>query len=222
MKHCLIILFVIISISVHAQDFSIIDNIALKKIGEKEYFEAYKKRKKIRLHNHIKGKVKRQIFLNFKKTAFVNKWCEKWGDELEEHTSYSRLPTDTDCNNSAYLLNIEGPIESRTYLVNDECEIDSVEMFCGDSDVELYKMKVYHIASEDFDSDEFVWCKWYLLEYGNIKQIAELKDNSYNYYIPYLEKSPSFFADNKGNFFLITAKKDSNVLNYYMLKILNR
>lgn len=127
--------------------------------------------------------------------------------------------------NKSYLIQERLPVGSIAYLMSDETTVDTLKMF-GNGEVD--NNGIYY-ASPDFDSDEYVWCRWYSLKNKKVKLLADLKDTSYEYIIPLWDdkmrfpcffSDTCFFSDNRGLYYLTICDKNTyKVFKYYQIRI---
>lgn len=198
---------------IHAQDFSMTDNLLLTEISkEKHHSMAIKASKgKSEMKYKNKGKKADRLFTGFMNTDSGRKW-QDWGEEIRDYFSYIELPKFHD--RKYYLIDISTPVSSFSYLMNDRCEIDTTEMFGGilSKDFILY-------SSKECDSDCRVWIKWYSLKNYKVEQIAELK-SLFDFELgTYDDLNPSFFIDDKGYYYFMIINKLNSVCKYYKISL---
>ena len=113
---------------------------------------------------------------------------------------------------NAYILQEIAPVCSNAYYIKGETP-DSTAMF-GIGDVD--NMQIYY-ACPDFDCDQHVWCRWYSFANGKVRILAELEETSFEYDFADYDL-PSFFADNKGLYY-IAINKNPNIFNDVSQKV---
>lgn len=190
MRHVIFLCIVVFpSISGLSQNIYTSDNITMEKIAEMEFRYAYQ---------------------NKRKSVYM--W--KNGDWIIKHSGITRKVyaheefSETDLSNmrfikiksKSYLLQEAKPVLSETYYMKGET-IDRTAMFgIGDIDND----QIYY-ASPDYDCDQHLWCRWYSFTDGKVSILAELEDKSFEYDLANYDL-PSFFADNRGYYYIVINK----------------
>lgn len=197
---------------IHAQDFSITDNLLLTEISKEQHHNmAIKANKSINMKYKYKGKKAERLFTNFINTDFGRK-LQYCGEDIRDDFSYIELPKFH--GRRYYLIDISTPVSSSSYLMNDRYEIDTTEMFGGilSKDFILYSYK-------ECDCDCQVWIKWYSLKDYKVEQIAELK-SSFDFELgTYDDLNPSFFIDDKGYYYFMIINKLNSICKYYKISL---
>ena len=109
----------------------------------------------------------------------------------------------TDEGDSLYILHIPMPMESRSYLYNSKAQRISQDMFSSD-----YFDGTLYAASEEFDSDEFVWFRFYRLSTSGATLCAEIA-STFTYCV-----SGSYFFSKNHDFYFMCKKWDGPNLFY--------
>ena len=164
----------------NAQEFKYSDNLRIEQITEENYNKASKKSKS---HYKLikKGKKYKHIRSIILSSNIGKHLYEVWDSTYidESFLGYYEFPTVN--GNNVLVLETQEPIVLRAYLMDSSLRIDTMSMFgCG----ELCANGIYY-SRELFDCDDIVWCRWYSIKDGYVKTVAELKDNSFEYEIPY-------------------------------------
>lgn len=122
-------------------------------------------------------------------------------DDLKINTAHRII---TDEGDSLYILHIPMPMESRSYLYNSKAQRISQDMFNSyNFDGTLYA------ASEEFDSDEFVWFRFYRLSTSGATLCAEIAST-----FTYCVSGSYFFSQNHDFYFMMCKKWDGPNLFY--------
>ena len=109
-------------------------------------------------------------------------------------------------NSEAYILQETNDVLSNAYYING-CTPDITAMFgVGDVDNE----QIYY-ASPDYDCDQHLWCRWYTFIDGKVSILAEIEDKTFEYDLADYDL-PSFFADNRGSYYIVV-QKNPNIYN---------
>ena len=215
MKRIFVLFFLFNASMLYAQNFTSHGIANMEVISREDYIQAHKNRDVLKIKEKRKGKKAKRIFDSFLASSYGQKFLDGYvyGDEVYEYLSYLPLPPD---NKNKLLSVIEGIPYMRSYLLRENNEVDSVEMFGYGT---LYSNLIYYSA-ELKDCDNGVWCKWYDVSEGKVKLLAELRDESFNYFIPLLDGLHSFFMDVKGQYYLIiTNILDENKCFYYRITL---
>ena len=204
-------LFVVCSLA-KAQEFKCSDNLRIEQITEDSYNKACKKCKlpyklivKGKKYNHI-----RSILLssNIGKHLY-ELWDSTYIDE--SFLGYYEFPTVNGKN--VLVLETQEPIVLRAYLMDSSLRIDTMSMFgCG----ELCADGIYY-SREVFDCDDIVWCRWYSIKDGFVKTVAELKENTFEYEIPY--DTTSLFTYSNA-YYLTILHKLNHEKKYYKIYLI--
>ena len=215
MKRLLVLFFLVNASMLYAQNFTSHGIANMEVISREDYIHAYKHRDELKVKKRTKGKKAKRIFESFRLSNYGQKWFEICENDIYEYISYYALPPD----NKNYIVNIDiyGASNYRSYLLRENNEVDSIEMF----GLGCLTSKLVYFSAEDSDSDELVWCQWYDLKEGKVKLLADLRETTYDYYIrPISFDIPSIFADNKGFYYLrIENKSDENKCFYYRITL---
>lgn len=204
-------LFVVCSLA-KAQEFKCSDNLRIEQITEDSYNKSCKKCKspyklivKGKKYNHI-----RSILLssNIGKHLY-ELWDSTYIDE--SFLGYYEFPTVNGKN--VLVLETQEPIVLRAYLMDSSLRIDTMSMFgCG----ELCANGIYY-SRELFDCDDIVWCRWYSIKDGFVKTVAELKENTFEYEIPY--DTTSLFTYSNA-YYLTILHKLNHEKKYYKIYLI--
>lgn len=161
----------------------------MEQIEEKEFRNAY----------HSKNT---SVF-KWKNRTWINK---HFGKSLRVYVHQELSETDksklriTKLKSKAYILQETEPVLSHAYYIKGDT-IDTTEMFgIGDVDND----QIYY-ATPDYDCDQHLWCRWYSFSNGKVCIIAELEDKSFEYVLADYD-IPSFFADNRGYYYIVVDK----------------
>lgn len=143
----------------------------------------------------------RDAYQNKRKSVY--KW--KSGDEFlgiaRTNTRLIKLKS------KSYILQETEPVLSKAYYMKGET-LDTKAMFgIGDVDND----QIYY-ASPDYDCDQHLWCRWYSFTEGKVSILAELEDKSYEYDLAEYDL-PSFFADNRGFYYIVINKNPNMYVN---------
>ena len=129
----------------------------------------------------------------------------------ESFLGYYEFPTVNGKN--VLVLETQEPIVLRAYLMDSSLRIDTISMFgCG----ELCSNGIYY-SREIFDCDDIVWCRWYSIKDGFVKTVAELKENSFEYEIPY--DTTSLFTYSNA-YYLTILHKLNHEKKYYKIYLI--
>jgi len=212
MRIILTILLFVVSSLAKAQEFKCSDNLRIEQITEDSYNKACKKCKlpyklivKGKKYNHI-----RSILLssNIGKHLY-ELWDSTYIDE--SFLGYYEFPTVNGKN--VLVLETQEPIVLRAYLMDSSLRIDTMSMFgCG----ELCADGIYY-SREVFDCDDIVWCRWYSIKDGFVKTVAELKENTFEYEIPY--DTTSLFTYSNA-YYLTILHKLNHEKKYYKIYLI--
>ena len=212
MRIILTILLFVVSSLANAQEFKCSDNLRIEQITEDSYNKACKKCKspyklivKGKKYNHI-----RSILLssNIGKHLY-ELWDSTYIDE--SFLGYYEFPTVNGKN--VLVLETQEPIVMRAYLMDSSLRIDTMSMFgCG----ELCADGIYY-SREVFDCDDIVWCRWYSIKDGFVKTVAELKENTFEYEIPY--DTTSLFTYSNA-YYLTILHKLNHEKKYYKIYLI--
>lgn len=143
----------------------------------------------------------RDAYQNKRKRVY--KW--KSGDEFlgiaRTNTRLIKLKS------KSYILQETEPVLSQAYYMKGEA-LDTIAMFgIGDVDND----QIYY-ASPDYDCDQHLWCRWYSFTEGKVSILAEAEDKSYEYDLAEYDL-PSFFADNRGFYYIVINKNPNMYVN---------
>ena len=109
-------------------------------------------------------------------------------------------------NSEAYILQETNDVLSNAYYINGYTT-DITAMFgVGDVDNE----QIYY-ATPDYDCDQHLWCRWYTFIDGKVSILAEIEDKTFEYDLADYDL-PSFFADNRGSYYIVV-QKNPNIYN---------
>lgn len=184
------------SISGLSQDIHTSDNLVMEQIAEIEFRDAYQNKRKS-----------------------VYKW--RSGDWIVKHSDIARKihaydeflginKTNTrliKLKSKSYILQETEPVLSQAYYMRGEA-LDTIAMFgIGDVDND----QIYY-ASPDYDCDQHLWCRWYSFTDGKVSILAELEDKSFEYDLANYDL-PSFFADNRGFYYIVINKNPNMYVN---------
>lgn len=122
---------------------------------------------------------------------------------------------------TSYLVQDTAAHICNAYYLNGKSTDATVMFGIGDIDND----HIYY-ASPDYDCDQHLWCRWYSFTDGKISILAELEDKSFEYDLAEYEL-PSFFADNKGSYYIVINKNpnifnDIGVKTYYKIQLIKR
>ena len=129
-------------------------------------------------------------------------------DDLKINTAHRIITNEGD---SLYILHIPMPMESRSYLYNSKAQRISQDMFnsynfdgtlCAASEE-------FDSASEEFDSDDFVWFRFYRLSTSGATLCAEIAST-----FTYCVSGSYFFSQNHDFYFMMCKKWDGPNLFY--------
>ena len=184
------------SISGLSQDIHTSDNLVMEQIAEIEFRDAYQNKRKS-----------------------VYKW--RSGDWIVKHSDIARKINAYDeflginktntrlikLKSKSYILQETEPVLSQAYYMKGEA-LDTIAMFgIGDVDND----QIYY-ASPDYDCDQHLWCRWYSFSEGKVGIFAELEDKSFEYDLAEYDL-PSFFADNRGFYYIVINKNPNMYVN---------
>ena len=212
MRIILTILLFVVSSLANAQEFKCSDNLRIEQITEENYNKACKKSKshyklikKGKKYKHI-----RSILLSSNiGTHLYEVWDSTYIDE--SFLGYYEFPTVNGKN--VLVLETREPIVLRAYLMDSSLRIDTISMFgCG----ELCANGIYY-SRELFDCDDIVWCRWYSIKDGYVKTVAELKENTFEYEIPY--DTTSLFTYSNA-YYLTILHKLNHEKKYYKINLI--
>lgn len=196
----------------NAQEFKCSDNLRIEQITEDTYNKACKKSKSpYKLID--KGKKYYQIRKILLSSKIGKHLYELWDSTHidESFLGYYEFPTINGKN--VLVLETQEPIEMRAYLMDSSLWIDTISMFgCG----ELCSNGIYY-SREEYDCDDIVWCRWYSIKDGFVKTVAELKENSFEYEIPY--NTTSLFTYSNAYYLTILQKRNKEK-KYYKIVLM--
>lgn len=199
------------------QSFIKSENLFIKQITGRQYVDSYKNSVssfyKFVEDKEMPAPQRELIETSEIKKYIVDMWGEQYADldQLIWSCCELKIPS---CKYS-FIVTIDEPISMSTYFLDKYNQVDSIVISgCG----ELTNDFIY-FTTELFDCDEYVLLKWYSVKNDCIKQIAELKEQSYNYCITCEDDIPGSFSDNKGNYFFSITEKKSNKIKYYKIKL---
>ena len=223
--------------SFNAQSFKMTDNLLLSEISKNKFYKCFKKSKHGRL-NVINGK-KQSPYMDFliNTPVIKNQIIEQWGNDYcnydEFEWGYYKLNSNTKYK---YIVIVDQPINPITYLLSEDLQVDSITIHGLGM---LTKDNIY-FTTELYDSDETVHLNWYSINGNQVKHIAELKENSFEYIMLEDIVPDSFkdgkdanlfegvedkmvlwgcFGDGKGNYYCAIENKITHKKKYYKLKL---
>ena len=196
----------------NAQEFKYSDNLRIEQITEENYNKASQKSKS---HYKMiyKGKKYKHIRSILLSSNIGKHLYELWDSTYidESFLGYYEFPTVNGKN--VLVLETQEPIVLRAYLMDSSLRIDTISMFgCG----ELCANGIYY-SRELFDCDDIVWCRWYSIKDGYVKTVAELKENTFEYEIPY--DTTSLFTYSNA-YYLTILHKLNHEKKYYKIYLI--
>ncbi len=111
--------------------------------------------------------------------------------------------------NSQYLITIHFPIQSYSYIYNRQFERVSNAIWSGG----VFD-GCWYVAEKGFDSDEYVHLRIYNLS-QSANLCAEIKEASFDYFLPCFDDKESYFFDKSHDFFFTIMKKWEGPCKYY-------
>ena len=227
----------LVCISGFSQKFTATDNLVFEEISETEFRRAYQTKNKNVFRWKKKGRQYKRTVTTFLDTDMAKRnVLIKPKDQREparlglarKRRMKSNLVSDETCirclklksgnPDNAYILQEIAPVCSNAYYIKGESP-DSTAMF-GIGNVD--NMQIYY-ACPDFDCDQHVWCRWYSFANGKVRILAELEETSFDYDFADYDL-PSFFADNKGAYYM-AMNKNPNIFSdvgpkiFYVIKL---
>lgn len=173
-----------------SQNFQITDNLIMEKIAEIEFRNAYQS--------------KRQSIFKWKPEKEYPKIVRHFLDSDIGRRNYIFDGQDLiilKLNPESYILKETVEVLSNAYYINGNTP-DTTAMFgLGDVDNE----QIYY-ASPDYDCDQHLWCRWYSFIDGKVSILAEIEDKTFEYDLAIFYDLPSFFADNRGYYYIVVQK----------------
>jgi len=129
-------------------------------------------------------------------------------DTLNRVLRYQKINLHIEKGNH-FLIHACFPIQDYSYLYNCKYECKGHAMWGGGIvDGCLYA------AERGFDCDEYVHIRFYNL-YQTTNYAAEIKEKSFNYFIPHFDDRESFFFDKSHDFYFTIMKKWDGPSKYY-------
>ena len=190
---CIMMLF---WIGGYSQNFYTTNNIVLEEIPETEYRSSYQSKSKSVSKWKNKGRKYKRIVKGFLDSDIARELyiSEESAETGKLNIRIKKLKSKR--YDESYIIQETATVGSKAYYMKWAIP-DTMAMFgIGDIDNE----QIYY-ACPDYDCDQHVWCRWYSFADGRVSIAAELKDTSFEYDFADYDL-PSFFADNKGRYYL--------------------
>ncbi len=207
MRKIIILCMIVFSnISGFSQNFHITDNLIMEKIAEIEFRNAYQSKYKSVFKWKYKGREHHRVVRDFLDSEMAKK--NNVFDELSETKNFSIrcLKLNSKCPDKSYVLQETKDVLSKAYYMKGETPDNTVMFGVGDVDND----QIYY-ATPDYDCDQHLWCRWYSFSDGKVSILAEIEDKSFEYDLADYDL-PSFFADNRGFYYLVV-NKNPNIYN---------
>lgn len=201
MRKIFVFLMIIFSITLgFSQNFYTTDNLTMEKIAEIEFQNAYQSRHKSVFKWKHKGKEYHRIVKDFLDSDIAK------NNSVYDRSNIRCLRLKSKCLDKAYILQETGPVASKAYYMKGETP-DNIVMF-GIGDVT--NDQIYY-ATPDYDCDQHLWCRWYSFTDDKVSLLAEIEDEAFEYDLADYDL-PSFFADNRGYYYIVV-NKNPNIYN---------
>ncbi len=175
-----------------SQNFQTTDNLIMEKIAEIEFRNTYQSKRQ----SIFKWKTEKEYPEIVR--HFLDSDIGRRNYIFDEHDlSICCLKL----NPESYILQENNVVLSNAYYINGNTP-DTTAMFgLGDVDNE----QIYY-ASPDYDCDQHLWCRWYSFIDGKVSILAEIEDKTFEYDLAIFYDLPSFFADNRGYYYIVVQK----------------
>lgn len=175
-----------------SQNFQTTDNLIMEKIAEIEFRNAYQSKRQ----SIFKWETEKEYPEIVR--CFLDSDIAKRNYIFDEHDlSICSLKL----NPESYILQENNVVLSNAYYINGNTP-DTTAMFgIGAVDNE----QIYY-ASPDYDCDQHLWCRWYSFIDGKVSILAEIEDKTFEYDLVFFYDLPSFFADNRGYYYIVVQK----------------
>lgn len=202
-------------ISAKAQSFQCSDDLMVSEITKEAFDSAYTNRIKPRYPLKDHGVKWAAIKRSFVGTTLWKELESEWGEDTEKEGFIGYYEFQATNGKTNYILVANHPIDPTAYLLDENYKADSTEMYgCG----ELSNDLIFY-SCEEFDCDEFVHCEWYSVKDGKVKQIAELRDSSFDYIVSWSNQRDGLFPDNRGHYYLSIQNRMDETEKFYQLTL---
>ena len=213
-----LILIVFVCNAVNAQEFVHTDNLLLSEITKKKYYRCYMKSRNTGLEfvdgKKLSPKMDFLIGVPVIKKQIEDVWGDNYNDYEEFGWGYYEFKNNVYYK---YLVNVDQPINPIGYLLKEDLQVDSVTI----PGAGILTTGNIYFTMRVFDSDETVHLNWYSIIQNKVEHIAELIDNSYEFYTLSDPVLPDIFTDDNGNYYFAIENKQTHKRKYYIIKLRN-